>query len=122
MIEFHPGLILLFGAVLAVAIPGRMRQVIMVLAPILALLSVYSLQDGALWNYGFINDLNLIVLKVDPLSRVFGMIFSIAALICNIYALKVKNGGEIAAGLAYAGSALGVVYAGDWLTLFFFWD
>ena len=32
------------------------------------------------------------------------------------------NAGEAAAALAYAGGSLGVVLAGDWLTLIFFWE
>jgi len=122
MIEFHPGFILLTGAVLAAFLPGRARQFIMILAPLLALFALIGLKEGTYWSYTFINNLNLLALKVDPLSWIFGLIFCIIALIGNIYAIHIKKGGESAAGLVYAGSALGVVFAGDWLTLIVFWE
>jgi len=122
MFELHPGLILLTGALLAIFLPARLRQTVMLLAPVLALISLFSLQNGTVWNHDFINGLTLTVLKVDGLSWVFALIFTMTALLSNVYALRVKNGGESAAGMAYAGAALGVVFAGDWLTLFFFWE
>ncbi len=123
MIEFHPGLILLLGALLVLLFPQkRIRQGIMVLAPSLALLAVFGLKPGTVWTYPFINNMNLMLLKVDDLSLVFAFIFSLIALIGNIYALQVKKSGESAAGLAYAGAALGVVFAGDWVSLIFFWE
>ena len=33
-----------------------------------------------------------------------------------------ENKGEATASLLYAGSSLGVVFAGDWVTLIFFWE
>ncbi|MCP3909069.1 MAG: Na(+)/H(+) antiporter subunit D, partial [Oceanicoccus sp.] len=38
------------------------------------------------------------------------------------YALQVKNPGEHMAAYLYVGSALGVVFAGDYFTLFIFWE
>ena len=122
MTDFHPGLILLIGALLAAVLPKRIRQGVMILAPFLAVLSVFGLQPGVSWNYAFLNGLELELLKVDSLSWIFALIFSLVSLIGNIYALHIKKRGESAAGLAYAGSALGVVFAGDWLTLIFFWE
>ena len=94
----------------------------MVLAPALALTSLLSIKVGTTFNLEFINGMELIVLKVDRLSWVFGLIFCIIALIANIYALHVKRRGENVAGLAYAGCSLGVVFAGDWITMIFFWE
>ena len=115
MIEFHPGLILLIGAFLAAVLPRRLRQVVMVIAPSLAILAVFSLKTGTVWLYSFINKIEVIPLKVDELSWVFALIFTLIALLANIYALHIKNAGESAAALAYAGSSLGVVLAGDWI-------
>lgn len=121
-LEFHPGFILLLGAISVTVLPLFFRRVVMVLAPLLAIAAVFALQAGTIWSYPFINGLELILLKVDRLSWVFALIFSIMALLGNIYALHIKNRGESAAGLAYAGSSLGVVLAGDWVTLIFFWE
>jgi multicomponent Na+:H+ antiporter subunit D len=62
------------------------------------------------------------LLRVDALSHIFGLIFSLIAGIGCLYALHVRHGGEHAAALIYAGAALGVVFAGDLITLFVFWE
>jgi len=122
MIEFHPGFILIIGALLATVLPQRIRRGVMVLAPLLAIAAVFNLKSGTVWTYRFIHQFDLRILNVDQLSWIFGLIFTIMALLGNIYALHIKKPWESAAGLAYAGSSLGVVFAGDWITLIFFWE
>ena len=122
MTSLHPGLILIAGGLLAGILPGRLRQLIMVAAPSLAIFAVINLQVGTVWTIPFINNLDLMLLKVDRLSWVFSLIFTIMALLGCIYALHNKNKGEAAASLLYAGGSLGVIFAGDWMTLIFFWE
>ncbi|KJS85498.1 MAG: monovalent cation/H+ antiporter subunit D [Peptococcaceae bacterium BICA1-8] len=122
MSSFHPGLILIFAGIFAGFLPNRIRQAVMVGAPALAVLSMFNLPIDTLWQVDFINNMQLQLLRVDKLSWVFGLIFSIMALIGNIYSLHNKNSWEAAAALLYAGSSLGVVFAGDWMTLIFFWE
>lgn len=64
----------------------------------------------------------LVLVKVDKLSLLFAYLFHIACFICLIYAMHVKDKVQLVAGLAYAGSAIGAVFAGDFLTLFIFWE
>jgi multicomponent Na+:H+ antiporter subunit D len=56
------------------------------------------------------------------LSLLFAYLFHLACFICLIYSLHVKDRIQIVAGLLYAGSAIGAVFAGDFITLFIFWD
>ena len=56
------------------------------------------------------------------LSLVFSYVFSLMAVIGIIYALHVKDNVQHVAALVYVGSALGVTFAGDFLTLFIFWE
>ena len=122
MINFHPGLILILGGILAGISPGLLRRVIMILAPSLALVSLVNLEHGTIWAIPFINNLDLILLKVDKLSWVFALIFILVTLIANTFALHNKKGAEATASNLYAGGALGVVFAGDWLTFILFWE
>lgn len=61
-------------------------------------------------------------MRVDKLSLLFGYLFHIASFIAIIYALHVRDTTQQVAGLLYAGSALGAVFAGDLITLFIFWE
>ena len=122
MFEFHPGLILIISAIAAMVLPRRARQAVMIAGPLLAILAVFQLEIGTVVTYSFINNMDLILMKVDKLSWVFALIFSIMSLLGCIYSLHIKNSGEAAAALGYAGSSLGVVFAGDWMTLIVFWE
>jgi len=59
---------------------------------------------------------------VDKLSKVFGYIFTLNAAAAFVYAFYLKNNTQHMAALVYIGSALGVVFAGDLVTLYFFWE
>ncbi|MDN5347304.1 MAG: multicomponent Na+:H+ antiporter subunit [Clostridia bacterium] len=87
----------------------------------MAILASLKLEPGATWFHPFLG-YELIILKADALSLVFALIFSIMAFLGAVYALHVENRGEHIAALLYAAGSLGVVFAGDWLTLFFFWE
>lgn len=117
----HPGLILIFGAILIPFLKGRARQVYLVLVPGLAILAVMSMSHGAYWTFVLLGR-DVILGKVDKLSIVFAYVFTIAALISTIYALHVEKPGEHVAAFLYVGSSLGVVFAGDYFTLFIFWE
>ena len=60
--------------------------------------------------------------RVDSLSLLFGYLFHVAAFIAVVFALHVKDPVQDSAALAYAGSAVGAVFAGDLLTLFVYWE
>jgi len=62
------------------------------------------------------------LMRVDKLSLIFGIIFSIAAFLAGLYAWHVRDTVQQVATLAYAGSAIGGVFAGDLITLFLWWE
>jgi multicomponent Na+:H+ antiporter subunit D len=119
--EISPGLILLLGALPTPFLPARMRAAYILFPPLLAFLQLLSLPDGS-FGQAQLFGLQLTTLRIDPLSRFFGYAFLIAALLGGIYALHLRDALQQAAGLAYAGSALGAVFAGDLATLFIFWE
>ena len=65
---------------------------------------------------------DLHVVRADALSGVFAVVFAVMACLGTLFALHVRGAGEQAASLVYAGSAIGVTLAGDWVTLFAFWE
>ena len=62
------------------------------------------------------------LVKGDALSRLFATIFAIMAFAGGLFALNQNRVTELAAALCYAGSAIGVAFAGDLLTVFIFWE
>ncbi len=67
-------------------------------------------------------DYELIFGKVDRLSLFFGYIYHLITFLIIIYSLHLKDDIQHMAGYIYAGASLGVVFAGDLLSLFLFWE
>lgn len=109
------------GALFALIFRGRLRAVLMIAVPILGAVQLWNLPAGIYLQYTFL-EYDLILFRVDKLSLMFAYVFHIAALIAIIYALHVRDTLQQIAGMIYAGSALGAVFAGDLLTLFIFWE
>ncbi|MDH3737628.1 MAG: Na(+)/H(+) antiporter subunit D, partial [Alphaproteobacteria bacterium] len=121
MIEFPPGLLLAFGAVLVPVLRGPLRAIWMLALPVAGFVLLWSLPEGNLIPVtAFGQELEL--LRVDRLSRVFGYIFFIASFLGVVYSLHIRAAGESAAALVYSGAAIGAVFAGDLITLFVYWE
>ncbi len=116
-----PAFILLAGAAVLAVIPARFRSAAFVIFALLAWAQAIRLPSGTELKAGF-GDFELVLLSVDPLNRVFGIIFGLIGVVAGIYAWQVKGRGEPMAAMIYAAGALGVTYAGDFITLLFYWE
>ena len=117
----HPALFFFLGSLLLPLFRGKAKKGFILLIPILAIISVALTQYG---NYGEYRFLNILCLfgRVDRLSMVFAWVFVIMSFLGALYALKREEDGHHIAGFCYVGGALGSVFAGDYLTLFIFWE
>ncbi len=116
-----PFLIFLAGGILVAITRGVTRSVILLAIPILGALNLYTMGEGIYYQISLLN-YELTLVRVDRLSTLFGYLFHLAAFLGVIYSLHVKDTVQDVAGILYAGSALGAVFAGDLLTLFIFWE
>ena len=117
----HPGLLLIVGAWLVPLLKGTTKRAVMIVVPAAALVDCLLLEPG---TYGVVRFLgqDLVFGRVDRLSLLFSYVFSFLALLGMIYALHVDDDAQHVAALTYAGAALGTTFAGDFLTLFLFWE
>jgi multicomponent Na+:H+ antiporter subunit D len=118
---FHPSMLFIFGALLIPFLRGKVQQAYLMAIPALAVLSVSLMSQGTYWTYSFIGN-SLVFGAVDKLSVVFGWVFTIMSFIGIVYALHVKDNGQHIAAFLYIGGSLGVTFAGDYFTLFVFWE
>jgi multicomponent Na+:H+ antiporter subunit D len=117
-----PALILVIGAAVLPLIPGRpLRATLAVALPASALWVIWGLPDGAQLVVPFAGH-DLHVLQADRLSLVFGKIFALVGVIAGIYAFHVGDRRQQVASLLYNAGALGVTFAGDYFTLYAFWE
>lgn len=116
-----PSAVLIVGGLLLPALSAPLRKASLLLLPLLTLYLVWQVPDGVTIQTMFLGN-ELAVVKGDPLSRLFATIFAIMAFAGGLFALNQTRVVELAAAFCYAGSAIGVVFAGDLLTLFIFWE
>lgn len=115
-----PALALLLGAGLLAGARGRLRDAVVLGAPLAALYLTWR-ADGAGVAIELLG-LPLTFVRADALSRWFGTVFALAAFLAGLFALRQQSRAELVASQAYAGAALGVVFAGDLLTALVFWE
>ena len=103
----------------------RVRMAWLLLIPVLGALNVMGIQEGYETQLQFLG-YTLTPVRADRLSLLFGYLFHLGAFISIIYSLHLKKGDsptvQHTSAVVYAGSALGAVFAGDFITLFVFWE
>lgn len=119
----HPALVMIIGALLVPFVRGPLRKPYLFIVPLLALGAVVanSSLNGQFATYQFM-DWQLVFGRVDRLSTVFAYIMALMAVIGTLYGLHVDNAGEHMAAWFYVAGSLGTIYAGDYLTVFLFWE
>ena len=117
----HPGLLLILGAWTLPFLKGRVKRGAMLILPIAALAICLRMTHGTYGEVSFLG-LELVFGRVDALSLIFSYVFSIMAFLGMVYSLHVEDDAQHVAALTYAGAALGVTFAGDFLSLAVFWE
>ena len=119
--DFPPAALLIIGALLVPFIKGNAKNWYVIILPAAAFYLISQLQVGSSWQVHFFG-FDLTFLRVDKLSKVFGYIFTLNAVAAFVYAFYLKDSTQHMAALFYIGSAIGVVFAGDLVSLYFFWE
>jgi multicomponent Na+:H+ antiporter subunit D len=119
-----PALVYLAGAALLPLLgTGKARKVYLIVLAALGLIAVALIKPQTTWVFSVLPGFELTFLHVDSLSLLMGYIFAIIGAVAIVYSLElVKESGELVCGLLYLGSALGAVFAGDFFTLYIFWE
>jgi multicomponent Na+:H+ antiporter subunit D len=116
-----PGLILIIAGLLLPFLRGVPRALALTVMPLVALVLVWGVPDGPALRASFLGH-ELTLVNGDKLSRLFGTIFAIMAFAGGLFALNQPRTAELSAAFIYAGSAIGVAFAGDLITLFVWWE
>lgn len=116
-----PGWPLILGGLALALFPVRLRAWLLPLPALLALIHLERFDTGA---FGVVTmlDQTLVLARLDALAWPFAGLFGFAALVSSVYLRSRPHRREVAAGLIYAGAAIGAVCAGDLLSLFLYWE
>jgi multicomponent Na+:H+ antiporter subunit D len=120
----HPSLILILGAALLPLARGPFRGPFLCLVPVLTFLTVIYLgwHPGTYGVVEFLGSWTLVFGRVDSLAMVFAFIMALMAIIGTVYGLHLRDNSHHIAAWLYVSGSLGVIYSGDYLVLFLFWE
>jgi multicomponent Na+:H+ antiporter subunit D len=121
MVSIPPAALLIFGGLVLPLLPARLRAPALLALPLVTLALVWQVPDGVALEARFLG-YTLALVKGDALSRLFATVFAIMAFAGALFALNQRRTVELAAAMCYAGSAIGIAFAGDLLTVFIFWE
>ncbi len=116
-----PAIVLIAGGLLLPLLRVSLRGVALILFPLWALYLTWQMPEGISLTVSFLG-FELALVRADALSRLFASIFAVMALAGGVFALNQSRVAELAAALCYAGSAIGVAFAGDLISMFIFWE
>ncbi|SEA60833.1 multisubunit sodium/proton antiporter, MrpD subunit [Desulfuromusa kysingii] len=120
-IFMHPATMFIVGALLLpLAKKMKIQKVWLVLIPLVAFIQIQYLPE----SFGKVDWLGVELHfgRVDRLTMVFLHVFTLMALIGSIFGLHVKESGQHFAAWLYVAGSLGTTLAGDYLTVFIFWE
>jgi len=121
MFNIPPAWLLILGALLLPLFTGRSRNCFLLFVTALAFAWIVALEPGSYLRVQFFG-FDLTLLRVDKLSKFFGYIFTLYGFAGCLYAFYLRDMRQHLAALLYIGSALGVIFSGDLVSLYFYWE
>ena len=100
---------------------GRSWRWVLFLPPALAIFLVFRMHLGSFWVVNYVGQ-DLVLGRVDTLSFLFMVLFAILSFICTTFACHVRTKAHHVASLFFMGGAFGCLLAGDYWTLYIFWQ
>ncbi|MFC6973979.1 Na(+)/H(+) antiporter subunit D [Halomicroarcula sp. GCM10025709] len=117
-----PVALLLPVAILVALLPRRSGHALGVLASGAAVAWTWVVPAGAHLQTTFLG-FKAVLFNVDEFSRLMGLIFGIIGVAAVLYSYASEAEGiQTGFALSYVATSYGAVFAGDWLTLLFFWE
>ena len=116
-----PAFLLIIGAFVLLILPARARKVGAIALAFFGVYAVSQLIEGSNVTPEFLG-FDLTLLRVDSTSKSFGYIFTLSAFGALIFSWSERCRLQNTAALVYVGSALGVVFAGDMISWYLFWE
>lgn len=121
---FHPALPFLAAAVLYPLCPARLRKILVLAAPTVALLFLLKIHAVSrdVSSLIHLQEYPFVLMRLDALAFLFLAAFILFGFLANLYALQSNDLLIPIGGNLYVASSIAAVLAGDLITLFVFWE
>jgi len=119
----NPGMPVLLASLLCFIARNKTQKIsISIAALIVSLAAIYYAPGEEIFSTASFLELDLILAYVTPISRNTGYIFAVFAVIVLIYAGKFFSSANINLLNLFVGSSLALLFVGDFISFFFFWE
>ncbi len=118
----HPGLIMIGFGIIVMLLPRPFRKPLGLIAPVCATWALFQMTEDSSLTYELASYIRMEFIHFDRLSFAFMLAFCIIAVLNGIYGEGIQHRYECGMSLIYAGSVMGVVLAGDMISLIIFWE
>lgn len=116
-----PAIVMILGGIMIPAVNQKARHVMVLGLPLIALWMIWQIDPGTS-DKSMLAGFATIPVFVHSYTHIFATIFSLAAFAGGLFGLLQARRTELGAAYVYAGSAIGVTFAGDLLTMFVYWE
>ena len=118
----HPGLIMMIFGAVTMLLPSPARRPLSIIAPLCAFAAFTQMSDASSLKYQLTDAIGIEFIRFDSLAFAFMLAFCIIAVLNGIYGEGIQHRYECGMSMVYAGSVMGVVLAGDMISLIVFWE
>ena len=122
MTMLHPGIIMIIFGFVVMLLPRSCRKPLSLIAPLVTIWAFLQMTEKSSLPYELSPYIRMEFIHLDSLAWTFMLVFCIIAVLNGIYGLSVQHRYECGMSLVYAGSVMGVILAGDCLSLIIFWE
>ena len=122
MMALHPGIIMILFGILVMLLPRGFRKPLAIIAPVTASWAFLQMSEKSSLPYELASYIKMEFIHFDSLAWTFMLVFCIIAVLNGIYGIGIQHRYECGMSLVYAGSVMGVILAGDCISLIIFWE
>ena len=122
MMMLHPGIIMIVFGFVVMLLPRSCRKPLSLIAPVTATWAFTQMTEDCSMPYELASYNKMEFIHMDSLAWTFMLVFCIIAVLNGIYGFSVQHRYECGMSMVYAGSVMGVILAGDCLSLIIFWE
>ena len=122
----HPSLAFIIVAIILPFLPKEgggkaLAKALMLIPPVVAIYAAFTNAPNTYLTGEWLGQ-TLVWARLDAMSGIFIQVFAVMSLAGIIFALHVEDRWQHVAALFYVAGGMGCVLAGDYLTLFLFWE
>ncbi len=117
----HPATLFVILGLILPFLRGAFWRVLLFIPPVAAIFLTLHMHLGRYWEVDYVGQV-LVLGRVDALSLPFTILFAFMSLICITFSFHVRDKAQHVAALFFMAGAFGSVLAGDYWTLYIFWQ